>query len=102
MKHRTLTTLRDKLIKIGAKVVHHACRVVFQMAEVADPPQAVRGDSAEGRTITLTGPGIHMTSTRVENLEFDTDQRRRSAQVRPKLSPMIGSPPQTGQEAGPV
>ena len=32
-----LTTLRDKLIKIGAKVVHHARRVVFQMAEVAIP-----------------------------------------------------------------
>jgi hypothetical protein len=31
-KHWTLTTLRDRLIKIGAKVVHHARRVVFQMA----------------------------------------------------------------------
>ena len=35
VKHWTLTTLRNKLIKIGAKVVHHARRVVFQMAEVA-------------------------------------------------------------------
>jgi len=35
VKHWTLTTLRDKLIKIGAKVVHHARRVVFQLAEVA-------------------------------------------------------------------
>src|ERR1035437_6723795 len=35
VKHWTLTTLRDKLIKIGAKVVRHARRVVFQMAEVA-------------------------------------------------------------------
>ncbi len=33
----TLTTMRDKLIKIGAKVVHHARRVVFQLAEVAIP-----------------------------------------------------------------
>ncbi len=33
----TLTTLHDKLIKIGAKVVRHARRVVFQMAEVAIP-----------------------------------------------------------------
>jgi len=32
-----LTTLWDKLIKIGAKVVHHAHRVVFQMAVVAIP-----------------------------------------------------------------
>jgi hypothetical protein len=37
VKHWTLTTLRDKLIKIGAKVVHHARRVVFQLAEVAIP-----------------------------------------------------------------
>ena len=35
VKQWTLTTLRDKLIKIGAKVVRHARRVVFQMAEVA-------------------------------------------------------------------
>jgi len=33
----TLTTLRDKLIKIGAKVVRHAKYVTFQMAEVAIP-----------------------------------------------------------------
>ena len=33
----TLTTLREKLIKIGAKVVRHAKYVVFQLAEVAVP-----------------------------------------------------------------
>ena len=32
-----LTTLREKLIKIGAKVVAHAKYVVFQLAEVAVP-----------------------------------------------------------------
>jgi hypothetical protein len=35
VSHWTLTTLREKLIKIGAKVVTHARRVIFQMAEVA-------------------------------------------------------------------
>jgi len=30
-----MTTLREKLIKIGAKVVAHARYVIFQMAEVA-------------------------------------------------------------------
>ena len=35
----TLTTLREKLIKIGAKVVTHAKYVVFQLAEVAVPRQ---------------------------------------------------------------
>jgi hypothetical protein len=33
----TLTTLREKLIKIGAKVIRHAGYVTFQMAEVAIP-----------------------------------------------------------------
>ncbi len=37
VKHWTLTTLRNKLIKIGCKVVHHARRVVFQLAQVAIP-----------------------------------------------------------------
>ena len=33
----TLTTLREKLIKIGAKVVAHAKYLTFQLAEVAVP-----------------------------------------------------------------
>ena len=33
----SLTSLREKLIKIGAKVVSHGCYVAFQMAEVAIP-----------------------------------------------------------------
>ena len=33
----TLTTLREKLVKIGAKVVSHAKYLVFQLAEVAVP-----------------------------------------------------------------
>jgi len=35
VKHLLLTTLREKLIKIGAKVVTHSRHVIFQMAEVA-------------------------------------------------------------------
>jgi hypothetical protein len=34
-----LTTLREKLVKIGAKVVSHAKYSVFQLAEVAVPRQ---------------------------------------------------------------
>ena len=37
VRHWTLTTLREKLIKIGAKVVQHARYVMFQLAEVAVP-----------------------------------------------------------------
>ena len=35
VKHWSLRTLRDKLIKIGAKVVNHSQHIIFQMAEVA-------------------------------------------------------------------
>ena len=35
----SLTTLRDRLVKIGAKIVRHGRYVVFQMAEVAIPRQ---------------------------------------------------------------
>lgn len=31
---RTLTTLREKRIKIGAKVVRHARQIIFQMVKV--------------------------------------------------------------------
>ena len=37
VKHWSLTKLWEKLIKIGAKVVHHARYVTFQLAEVAVP-----------------------------------------------------------------
>jgi hypothetical protein len=37
VRHWSLTTLREKLIKIGAKVVCHSRQVIFQMAEVAVP-----------------------------------------------------------------
>ena len=37
VEHWSLTTIREKLIKIGAKVVAHGRYVTFQMAEVAVP-----------------------------------------------------------------
>jgi hypothetical protein len=42
VKHWSMTTLREKLIKIGAKVVSTARYVVFQMAEVAVPRNLFR------------------------------------------------------------
>jgi hypothetical protein len=42
VRHWTLTTLREKLIKIGAKVVRHSRKVLFQMAEVAVPRELFR------------------------------------------------------------
>ena len=40
MKHWSLTTLREKLIKIGATVVRPSKYVTFQMAEVAVPRES--------------------------------------------------------------
>ena len=41
-EHWSLTTLRKKLIKIGAKVVSHGRYVTFQLAEVAVPRELFR------------------------------------------------------------
>ncbi len=42
VEHWSLTTLREKLIKIGAKVVRHGRYVTFQLAEVAVPRNLFR------------------------------------------------------------
>ncbi len=39
VKQWSLTSLKERLIKIGAKVVSHGRYVAFQMAEVAIPRQ---------------------------------------------------------------
>ena len=42
VEHWSLTTLRKKLVKIGAKVVRHGRYVTFQLAEVAVPRSLFR------------------------------------------------------------
>jgi len=42
VEHWSLTTLREKLVKIGAKVVRHGRYATFQMAEVAVPRELFR------------------------------------------------------------
>ena len=37
VEHWSLTTLREKLVKIGAKIVRHGRYVTFQLVEVAIP-----------------------------------------------------------------
>lgn len=61
IRHWSLTTLREKLIKIGAKVVRHARYVTFQMAEVAIPrrrfQQILRRIARLRRTPVSLAPG---------------------------------------------
>ena len=52
IKDWSLTTLKEKLVKIGAKVVRHARYVAFQMAEVA----IVRRDCTNDRGVAAS-PG---------------------------------------------
>jgi len=42
VEHWSLTTIREKLVKIGAKVVAHGRYITFQMAEVAVPRDLFR------------------------------------------------------------
>ena len=42
VEHWSMTTLRDKLVKIGAKGVRHGRYVTFQSAEVAVPREQFR------------------------------------------------------------
>ena len=42
VEHWSLTTLRENLVKIGAKVVSHGRYVTFQLAEVAVPRELFR------------------------------------------------------------
>jgi hypothetical protein len=51
IKDWSLTSLKEKLIKIGAKVVSHGRYVAFQMAEVAIPRQMFQETSSWKHTI---------------------------------------------------
>ena len=59
VRHWTLTTLKEKLIKIGAKVVKHSRRAVFQMAEVVVPRQLFRSilESIDRLRVPIPAPG---------------------------------------------
>jgi Transposase DDE domain group 1 len=78
----SLTSLREKLIKIGAKVVSHGRYVTFQLAEVAVP----RGMFAD---ILSTGTGYISGS----GMPWDNQNRARfSVGVRqPETSIALGS-----------
>ncbi len=79
VKHWSLTTLREKLIKIGAKVVSHARYVIFQMAEVAVPRKGVPRDSPADSSPSRTG--AWMSGTNVESMA--TKRYRREKYVVP-------------------
>jgi hypothetical protein len=52
----SLTTLREKLVKIGARIVRHGRYVIFQLAEVAVPRALF--DAILRRINRLRGPPV--------------------------------------------
>ena len=56
VRHWSLTTLREKLVKIGAKVVRHAKYVTFQLAEVAVTGKLFRAILRRIAKFRLAGP----------------------------------------------
>jgi len=59
VEHWSLTTLRDRLIKIGGKIVRHGRYVTFQMTEVA-VPRALFADHPAPRRPAQTNAGAGM------------------------------------------
>jgi hypothetical protein len=54
VRHWALTTLREKLIKFGAKLVWYSRQMVFQMAEVTVPRALFRGNLEATERLRLT------------------------------------------------
>ena len=50
-----MTTLRERLIKIGAKVVRHGRYITFQLAEVAVPRNLFRKNPAARIDVAVLG-----------------------------------------------
>ena len=80
----SLTTLREKLVKIGAKIVRHGRHIVFRMAEIAIP-----------RTCSPTSSAGSIGSERRPSRQDDRivphARRRRDRCVRDTARPAISN-----------
>ena len=105
IKNWSLTTLREKLIKIGAKVIRHGRYIAFQMAEVAIPQhmfQEILGSSPNcGRSRRLrqheTADGHTCNSDRQEDCARCRGKWTHPAAQRPSgrrgMAPAVGTAP---------
>ena len=88
----SLTSLREKLIKIGAKVVSHGRYVTFQMAEVAVPRQMFAGNPVADRPAAgaartgMTGRSGQMRQTTTAEVRLDEGKAASSGPARPSNS----------------
>jgi hypothetical protein len=94
----SLTSLREKLIKIGAKVVSHAHYVTFQMAEIAVPRQMFR--EILSLIARLRAPPA--TARPGDRVRYDRRRRQRCALMRAKqrVSVLQGGQPDALAAAG--
>src|SRR5262249_35142256 len=88
IKDWSLTSLKDKLIKIGAKVVSHGRYVIFQMAEVAIARQMIKRDFAADRGATAaatTSASVRrsMSCIQEQPTEGVRPNARENGQIRP-------------------
>ena len=67
--------LREKLVKIGARIVRHGRYVVFQLAEVAVPRSLARQDPAPD-------PPDETAATAAFSMRIGSDERRQPQQAR--------------------
>jgi hypothetical protein len=94
----SLTSLREKLIKIGAKVVSHGRYVTFQLAEVAVTATDVQRHSVADRPAAGTTrasmiiAGGQMRQTMTADVRLDTGKAARfraSVQATDRQSPAV-------------
>jgi hypothetical protein len=61
VKHWSLTTLRDWLVKIGARIVRHGRSIAFQMAEVMVPRGLLADPRGNRRVASIAAAGSMLT-----------------------------------------
>jgi Transposase DDE domain group 1 len=93
VEHWSLTTVREKLVKIGAWIVRHGGYLVFQLAEVAVPGHIRRDPapdrSAQAKTAAAPHDGIPAGEVRPWSME------NRSKVIRTPLTRRANSVPST-------
>ena len=90
--HWSLTTRREKLIKIGPKVVRHCSCVAFQLAEAAISRTLLAQDTTTNRP-TSPGPFAAMTGLNPETPRLpDTRGMSREYRIVPPLHEIGGAP----------
>jgi len=83
LKDWSLRTPRDKLIKIGAKVVCRSRHVVFQMAEVAAVAEALPGKPRPHRAVE-SWPRVDGSRMRSYGAKAGLGNEKTAAEVRQK------------------